>query len=120
MQTSFDRLSNDARVLQKLARESWKRKIRFEVTEEKARKLANVLSRAQHLVWAGISTSAQIPDYRGNQGKWTLLQLGEEINEYDLSLADSTYIHMSLYEIHRRNILRYILSRNCDGLPRNF
>ena len=52
------------------------------VLQEKIGILSEALRKAKNLVvytGAGISTAAQIPDYRGPNGVWTCLQKGQKV-----------------------------------------
>ncbi|OWA54039.1 NAD-dependent protein deacetylase sirtuin-7 [Hypsibius exemplaris] len=91
--------------------------------EEKCRILANALRSAKHTIvytGAGISTAADIPDYRGPNGLWTRSEKGEScvdpLKPFDLTKAKPTFTHMALLKLHEAGLLKYIVSQNCDGL----
>ncbi|RVE41762.1 hypothetical protein evm_013591 [Chilo suppressalis] len=89
------------------------------VLREKCRRLARALRNAKHLVvytGAGISTAADIPDYRGPHGVWTRLQRGETVGRVEVSRAQPTFTHMALTALWARGTLKFVVSQNCDGL----
>lgn len=65
---------------------------------------------------AGISTAASIPDYRGPQGLWTMLEQGKKVQVPDFAQVKPTYAHMCLKALVDSGIVKYIVSQNCDGL----
>ncbi|XP_063825231.1 NAD-dependent protein deacetylase sirtuin-7 [Ostrinia nubilalis] len=89
------------------------------VLRDKCRRLARALRNAKHLVvytGAGISTAADIPDYRGPHGVWTRLQRGETVGRVEVSRAQPTFTHMALTALWARGALKFVVSQNCDGL----
>ena len=86
----------------------------------KIKKVAELLKQAKHCVvftGAGISTSADIPDFRGPKGVWTKEEKHEKL-EYgtEIDQTHPTYCHYALTELARRNYIKFLITTNMDGL----
>ncbi|XP_063445483.1 uncharacterized protein LOC134725523 isoform X3 [Mytilus trossulus] len=90
-----------------------------EELELKCEELAEAIRHSNKVVvytGAGISTAASIPDYRGPNGVWTLLQKGQQPKAQDLCDAKPTLTHMSIKKLQDEGHVSHVVSQNCDGL----
>ena len=101
-----------------------KEKIEYRENKEtlipKIKKVAELLKKAKHCIvftGAGISTSADIPDFRGPKGIWTKEEKKEKL-EYgtEIDQTHPTYCHYALTELARRNYIKFLITTNMDGL----
>ena len=87
--------------------------------DTKCKELAEAIRVSKQCVFytgAGISTAASIPDYRGPNGLWTLLERGVKVKLPDFSQVKPTYSHMALNSLMKIGLIKHIVSQNCDGL----
>ncbi|KAH3757581.1 silent information regulator family protein [Pelomyxa schiedti] len=85
----------------------------------KANEVAQALKTAKHVVFftgAGISTSANIPDFRGPQGLWTLRDKGLDSGGKDFEGALPTFAHYAITHLGRKRLLKFVVTTNMDGL----
>eukprot|EP01102_Stenamoeba_stenopodia_P010968 TRINITY_DN3350_c0_g2_i1.p1 TRINITY_DN3350_c0_g2~~TRINITY_DN3350_c0_g2_i1.p1 ORF type:complete len:538 (-),score=151.11 TRINITY_DN3350_c0_g2_i1:927-2540(-) len=94
-----------------------------EIVKQKAAEVADAIKKGKHVVFytgAGVSTSANLPDYRGPQGVWTLRATGNARTKPTLELGEAqpTFTHYAIAELIRRNLVHFLTSTNLDGLHR--
>jgi len=91
-----------------------------EEVRSKVLQLVQYVRTAKHMVvytGAGISTSANIPDYRSPNGIWETLSRGEKPTKtYTLEEVVPTPAHMAIAKLTETGIIKGVVTTNLDGL----
>ncbi len=100
-----------------------------ETLAAKADKLVEMIKASKHFVsftGAGISTSVGIPDFRSGPktvlktgaGLWQQKAASKSGKKMVINRAIPSLTHMALRELLDRNVLKFLVSQNIDGLHR--
>ena len=86
----------------------------------KIKEISKLLKSSKHCIiftGAGVSTSANIPDFRGPKGIWTKEHKKEKIND-DIKINEirPTYCHYALTELAKKCYIKFLITTNMDGL----
>lgn len=89
----------------------------------KISELSELIIKASHVAvhtGAGISTSAGIPDFRGEKGVWTRHMKGDPLpmSERCWNNAQPTFSHLALKSLVDSNLVHCVVTQNIDGLHR--
>eukprot|EP01084_Bolivina_argentea_P292918 503717_1 len=92
-----------------------------DIIRTQAIQCAEILKNASHVTvytGAGISTAADVPDFRGPQGVWTLANKGISRSKKTVSLQEAipTYSHLALVKMIENGLINYVVSTNVDGM----
>jgi mono-ADP-ribosyltransferase sirtuin 6 len=86
-------------------------------------KIARWIAGSEHIVaftGAGISTDSGIPDFRGPEGVWTRRDAGLPAPRWRVPPGEvaPNASHLSLFELQRLGMLRFLVTQNTDNLHR--
>jgi len=65
-------------------------------------------------VGAGISTSAGVPDFRGEKGLWTTN--ARDISDFDITKVKPTTAHRTLVALQKQGKIHHLITQNYDDL----
>lgn len=84
------------------------------------KRVAELIRASKHTVvftGAGISTNAQLPDYRGPKGIWTLKEQGLSVENMPATGdIDPTHGHLAIAALQKAGFVKHVVSTNIDGL----